>query len=216
MNVLSSLLQALPQDKVAARYLAGVEEYLEFCTMLDAASPLDVNKTRAQAKALAQRGLHTALQKFGDRSVGWSGILHPCMYLYRSIDLPRVSLTKVWQEHLKGSPAAGPQELFEIPLSQITVCQGWSPAAGLDLTAMALGSVEYWLTTAVENPLKKPIEEIASRLKQIDVQLEELRVSYLGPTQDAVAQAGLEAKVGLAACDISLKDIHELMLKIRP
>lgn len=215
LEELRSRVAAVPAARLQSQYLEGVEYYLAL--LVDAAVGVDVSALREQARELAKRGLANLLTKFCDRTVGWSGVLHPAFYVYSAIPLEPLSLSAVWQRHLNISKSASPKELRDIPLVHLLVCQRWSPKGGVDkTTGPPLGVVRCSISSLYENPLRKPIEEFAQRLKQLDVQLEELRVSYLGPAQDALSEAGIEAKAGLSACLSAIGDVREMIGKIRP
>lgn len=217
LDELKAKLASIPKEDLEVQYMAGVEGYLETMKLIEESLGVNVSELRQLARELAKQGLPQLLTKFCDRTVGWSGILHPAFYIFRDISISPISLTSVWQRHQTSEGKDPNQTLKEIPLRKLSICQGWSPSGGLSSTdPYSLGQVDYVVTSIYANPLRKPLEEFAERLKQIDAQLEQLRVSYLGPTQDALSEATIEAKNGLDACKSALEDIRTTVLEIRP
>ncbi|MDO8770864.1 MAG: hypothetical protein Q7K57_19580 [Burkholderiaceae bacterium] len=224
VDITSALLQemrekvlSLPAAELRRSYLEGVEYYLGLLSVLGVGIGVDVDATRKHARELVDQDLSKLFTKFCDRSVGWSGLLHPTFYVYQTIPIEPLSLTAVWHRHLKDSGSSAPRELRDVPVKHLQVCQRWTPSGGQEApTNIALGWVSCSLSAAYENPLRKPLEEFAQRLKQIDIQLEGLRVSYLGPAQDALSEARIEAESGLKACQSAIDEAKGLIEKIRP
>lgn len=217
LSVLANGMKSLPPALLKSSYLKGVEDNLALISLVGLTIGVDVEDLRSKAQRFAQEGLEKLMTKFGDRSVGWSGILHPVLYLFHAIPIAPISLSSVWQLHISSAPGQYEKELRALALQQIQITQGLSADGKIDpAEALPFGLLRYGMTSVHENPLKKPLEDIAQRLKQIDVQLEEMRVSYLGPAQDALAQASAEADSGLTACRTSLDDIREMVVNLRP
>lgn len=216
LNQISSSLAALPGADLNSEYLRGVENYLMVAEKAAPAFGFDVSAHRKTAQAMTNTGLHTFFNMFCDRTVGWSGILHPALYIYHAIPLPAVSLKDVWDKH-RTKAGLPTQELKDIPLRSISFAQGWSPTNPVvgDLGGTR-GKLSYFLSFIVENPLRRPIEEIARRLKDLDRQLEDMRVNYLEPTQDAAQKTAIDAKNGLIGVEKKLQDIETAVTQIRP
>lgn len=210
-------LSRLTPSEIRQFYLDGVDYYLELLNVLGAGIGIDIDNNRKRAYQLLDEDLNKLFSKFCDRSVGWSGLLHPTFYVYRNIPIEPLSLTSVWQRYLKSSGSSAPKELRDIPVKYLQVTQGWTPAGGHQPPEnIALGWVNCSVSAAYENPLRKPLEDFAQRLKQIDIQLEELRVSYLGPAQDALSEARVEAELGLNSCQAAIDEAKAILVKIRP
>jgi hypothetical protein len=188
---LQALITPIPAAQIAAQYLAGASDYLQFVRSLRIRDAETANDD-ATAHAIANtQDWRTLFAKMGDRQVGWSGNLHPIAFLYRYIAIPPLSLKDVWTTH-RVTNAALPATLSQLPLRTVTFGQGPSFRDGVfDASAALLGGrVVYHIEAQYENPLKKPLELVLKRLKDLNQDVDNIRVQYLEPVFTKIEQVG--------------------------
>lgn len=201
-----------PAD-LKSEYLAGVAETLDLLELAGPAIGIDVASQRVAASSYAESGVSKLMTELGKRTAGWSGLLHPALYLYRYIQLTPISLAEIWKEH---------QIASRLPLTSLadTKLQRLAFTQSVPLVPGPLdnprGSIRGSLELAHENPLRPFIEEVATRLREFDRALEDLRINYLDPTAELIGQTSVDAKAGLEGCENSLRDIAAIVSQIRP
>lgn len=186
---LQTLISAIPRAQIASQYLTGATDYLHLIRSLRIRET-ETAGDEAAARAFSESPNWPALvAKMGDRQMGWSGNLHPICFIYRYIELPPISLNTVWERHRRSNPALA-ATLAQLPLRIMTFGQGPSPREGsFDASASTLGGrLVYQLEAQYENPLKKPLELILKRLKELNQEVESLRVQYLEPSLTKIEQ----------------------------
>jgi len=128
----------------------------------------------------------------------------------------RGSIAEVWKQHqaLAGGVAA---PLADLKLRRLAFTQSLPLVPGqANYKDSARGAVRGCLELAYENPLRPFVEEVATRLRELERSLEDLRVNYLDPTADLIRQTSVDAGTGLAGCQNSLRDIDAIVRQIRP
>lgn len=199
---LQALITPVPRAQISAQYLVGASDYLRLIRSLRIRDTETAND-EARAQTISNTpDWRTLFAKMGDRQVGWSGNLHPISFIYRYIEIPPLSLKDVWARHRIANPAL-PETLSQLPLRTVSFGQGPSTRDGIfDASTSILGGrLVYQIEAQYENPLKKPLELILKRLKDLNQDVDNIRVQYLEPVFTKIEQVGqdvgkMETSVG--------------------
>lgn len=140
-------------------------------------------------------------EKFGDISMGRSGNLHPCNFLYRHIVIDPVSLAEVW----RGYRAVMEDDILPVKLKDfdklnLTFSQGPSPTYEEELPDLGFptGRLHYAVEQLYINPLERPLRQINSQLKGLKKLIENNRVNYLTPIKATVETTQDDVKISSA------------------
>ncbi|MEW8437580.1 MAG: hypothetical protein AB2689_05425 [Candidatus Thiodiazotropha taylori] len=191
-------------NKIAARaassdeYNSGMQEKLNIARQMGAAygNP-NIDEEEEVVERLANLANPGALlTQFGERKdFGWGGAFHPFNHLFKSIQIPPISLAKVLEAH----NAANPQnELspLDTPTMRISTGPLGTVATGVDLAA---GRLVILAELRFHNTLKDEFERIENELNDLrDQILIELQLinDAVGPNGDfAFALTDLETEI---------------------
>ncbi|MEW8047656.1 MAG: hypothetical protein AB2805_14285 [Candidatus Thiodiazotropha sp.] len=177
-------VQLADPAKIQEQYWRGVKAYLN---VMNATGEYEEELVGEEEKAeqIARSGQWKDLfSSLGNRSIGWLGTLHPLCYAYSYIQLNPVSIRQAWEHYVNSSNTNLSKKLADLPIKKITFSHG---RASFDTNSTSShsvpsGNITYLIETTSRNPLEKPLTRILSRMRSIEMGLENLRVQYSEPT----------------------------------
>ncbi|MFN3649290.1 MAG: hypothetical protein ACK47B_06880 [Armatimonadota bacterium] len=215
---LQDMVKAADKSRLRSEYLQGARSYIRYLQALGT----HVQQTagdQAFAETLAMTSdwpVH--FSRLGDRTYGWSGNLHPFSFLYRTIQIPPILLSKVWVRYRSANPMPLPQTLAELPLRSISFSCGPAPSfEHFDPSTFNPGGVlVYALEAAYVNPLEEPLQDILRQLDQLARGLETVRTEYLEVALTSIEQIERDLKALQSSTVTRLEQLTQAVEHIAP
>jgi len=211
---LTLLLKQADGEKLRNQYREGVNQYLKYIKPFTSIINLDIDRERAILDSILKKDVTSWMEKLGDRKMGWSGNLHVINYIYKTIDLPPLSLNSILTRYSADkSKAISLQQLDSITY---TFSEGPASFTGtVNAGPIVLrGRLNFSLEVYFENPVYEELLIIKRSIEAISKNLEGQRVDYLNPIKDDLVSLENDTKLRLKATDESVKMMFESVKKI--
>lgn len=190
------LVAKVPVDEIKRNYLECVQNYLRFIEAFGTHNE-QVAGDWEFAQNYAESGMWPdKFTSLGDRTIGWSGNLHPLNFLHKLLPTA-LSLSAIWRSYVQRTGLQLPTKLSQLSSLLLTFSSGPCPTFdAIDPGFVPGGVLRYQFDLATENPLKESLRQIASRIRTLQRSLESVRLNYLDPLQADVQNIETEVTNG--------------------